>query len=162
MAETSPSAFKRESWRTLLQRLNQQPTPMRLMRPILTGIFALAGAYAIARMVDGALFISLRAGVAPDAIAQPLGRAIAFLAFLHVSVALGWRAVLRALQHADAACTPVAVAATAAERLALLSGQLKPKRGKSPWTVGLIGSAIATPLAIAALLDALPLLSFFR
>jgi hypothetical protein len=161
-AESNPSAFKKETWRTLLQRVNQQPTPMRLIRPIVTAIFALAGAYAIARMVDGALFISLRAGVAPDALAQPLARAIAFLAFLHVSIAFGWRAVLRALQHADAACTPVAVAATAAERLALLSGQKKPSHVRGPWTVGLIGSAIAAPLALAALLDALPLLSFFR
>lgn len=160
--EGMPSAFKRDTWRTLVQRLNRQPTPMRILRPAFTGIFALAGAYAIARMVDGALFISIRAGVAPDSWAQPLARAIAFLAFLHVSIALGWRAVLRALQHADASCTPVDAEVTAAEKLALLTGQQKLRSKKSPWTVGLIGSAIAAPLALAALLDALPLLSFFR
>ena len=157
--EGAPSAFKKETWRTLLERLNQQPTPMRLIRPIVTAIFALAGAYAIARMVDGALFLSLRSGVAPDGLAQPVARAFAFLAFLHVSIALGWRAVLRALQHADASCT--SVAPTAADRLALLSGQKKPKKNRR-WTVGLTGSVIAAPLALAALLDALPLLSFFR
>lgn len=156
------SAFKKETWRTLLQRLNQQPTPMRLLRPVITGVFAIAGAYAIARMVDGALFLSLRAGVAPDGVAQPVAKAIAFLAFLHVTIALGWRAVLRALQHADQVCTPVANAVTAAEKLALLSGQKKPKQAKGPWTVGLVGTAITAPLALAALLDAIPLLSFFR
>lgn len=160
--ESAPSAFKRETWRTLLQRANQQPTPMRIMRPILTGIFALAGAYAIARMVDGALFISLRAGVAGDGVAQPLARAIAFLAFIHVSIALGWRAVLRALQHADALSSPAATALSAAERLAILSGQKKAGKPRSPWSLGLIGTALATPLALAALIDALPLLSFFR
>lgn len=159
--EQAASAFKKETWRTLVQRVNAQPTPMRIFRPVITGIFALAGAYAIARMVDGALFISLRAGVAPDAVAQPIARILALGAFVHVSVAFGWRAVLRALQHADAACQP-ALATSAADRLALMSGQKKPARPTGPWTVGLIGTALAAPLALAALLDALPLLSFFR
>ncbi len=156
------NAFKKDTWKTLLQRFRAQPTPMRILRPAVTGIFALAGAYAIARMVDGALFLSLRAGVMPDALAQPAARAIAFVAFLHVTIAFGWRAVLRALQHADQVSTPVANALTAAERLALLSGQTKPKKAKSPWTLGLVGSAVTAPLALAALFDALPLLSFFR
>jgi hypothetical protein len=161
-SEGTPSAFKRDTWRTLVQRLYRQPTSMRVVRPLVTGIFALAGAYAIYRMVEGALFISIRAGVAPDSSAQPLAHVIAILAFLHVSIAFGWRAVLRALQHADAACTPVDAEVTAAEKLALLTGQKKLKSKKSPWTVGLIGTGIAAPLALAALLDALPLLSFFR
>lgn len=160
--EGPTSPFKQETWKQLLQRVNAQPTPMRLLRPIITGVFAVAGAYAIARMVDGALFISLRAGVAPDAIAQPVAKAVAFVAFLHVTIALGWRAVLRALQHADQVCTPAQNAITAAEKLALLSGQKKPAKPKSPWMVGLVGTALTAPLALAALLDAIPLLSFFR
>ena len=160
-SEASPSAFKRESWRTLIQRLNLQPTPMRIFRPAVTGIFALAGAYAIARMVEGALFLSLRAGITPESVAGPLSRAFAFGAFLLVSTAFGWRAVLRALQHADAACTPED-ALRAVDKLAMISGTKKLPRAKNPWTVGLLGSAIAAPLALAALLEALPLLSFFR
>lgn len=159
--EQAPSAFKRETWKTLVQRLNQQPTPMRILRPAVTGIFALAGAYAIARMVDGALFLSLRAGVAPAAVAQPLARVLALGAFVHVSIAFGWRAVLRSLQHADAACMPAA-AISAADALAQLAGKKKPAKARGPWTVGIVGSAILVPLALAALLEALPLLSFFR
>lgn len=159
--EGAASAFKKESWRTLLQRLNAQPTPMRVLRPLVTGVFALAGAYSIARMVDGALFLSLRAGVAPEAIAGPLSRAFAGGAFLLVAVAFGGRAVLRALQHADQICTPK-TAVSASERLPMMSGQKQVPRARSPWTAGLIGTALAVPLALAALLDALPLLSFFR
>ena len=159
--EDASKAFNQESLKALLKRFNAQPTPMRLFRPFLTGTFALAGAYAIARMVEGALFLSLRAGVAPDAIASPLARAFAFGAFVLVAVAFGGRAVLRALQHADELCTPKNQL-TASDRPAMLSGQKKVARAKSPWTAGLIGTAVALPLALAALIDALPLLSFFR
>ena len=159
-SEGAPSAFRKETWKTLLQRLTRQPTPMRIIRPMVTAVFALAGAYAIARMVDGALFLSLRAGVAPDAVAAPLSRGLALGAFLLVSIAFGWRAVLRALQHADQLCTQKEL--TAAERLAILARQEKKKRPINPWLVGLVGSAIALPLALGGLLDAIPLLSFFR
>jgi hypothetical protein len=159
--ESATSPLRKESWRTLLQRLNAQPTPMRIIRPLVTAVFALAGGYAIARMVEGALFISLRAGVAPDGVAGPLSRGFAFGSFLLVAVAFGARAVLRALQHADAICTPKA-GLSASDRLAVLSGQMKPPRPRNPWLAGLAGSAIALPLALAALIDALPLLSFFR
>jgi hypothetical protein len=159
--EDASKAFNKESWRALLQRFKAQPTPMRILRPVLTGIFALAGAYAIARMVEGALFLSLRAGVAPDAIASPMARAFAFGAFALVAVAFGARATLRALQHADGVCTPKS-AVSASDRLAMMSGQKKVPKAKNAWTAGLIGTALAVPLALAAVLDALPLLSFFR
>lgn len=159
--EAASKSFNQESWRALLQRLKAQPTPMRVLRPLVTGVFALAGAYAIARMVEGALFLSLRAGVAPDAIASPLARAFAFGAFVLVAIAFGGRAMLRALQHADEVCAPK-LALSASDRLAMMSGQKKPPRSKNAWTAGLVGTALALPLALAALLDALPLLAFFR
>ena len=72
-----------------------------------------------------------------------LSRIMALGALGLVLGSLGWRAVLRALQHADQECEKRAA-----------------KRG-GPLTAGLIGSALALPLALAALLDT-PLLSFFR
>jgi len=59
-------------------------------------------------------------------------------------VTLGWRAVLRNLQHAD----------TASEQ-----------NVRSRWqalSYGLVGSMVAVPLALAAALDASPVLSFLR
>ena len=44
----------------------------------------------------------------------------------------------------------------------MMSGQKKPPRSKNAWTAGLVGTALALPLALAALIDALPLLAFFR
>lgn len=59
-----------------------------------------------------------------------------------VAVSLGWRAVLRNLQHADAACEAVG--------------------SRRAWTRGLVGCLVVAPLGLAAAWDAAPVLSFLR
>jgi hypothetical protein len=132
--------LQHETWRTLFRRLNAQPTPMRLVRPAVTLAFAVAGAYAVARLVESTLFVGLVGDVAPADVAQAIARVASGFAFLVVLASLGWRAVARALQHADAACV-------AAPR---------------PWAVGWWGSVLALPLAVAVLLEAGALLSVLR
>ena len=58
---------------------------------------------------------------------------------------MGGRAVLRNVQHAHVVADR--------ERTRLLLHR---------WTRGLVGSAVVLPLAIAALVDATPIASFFR
>jgi hypothetical protein len=134
----------RDTWRTLLGRLNRTPTPMRLVRPVVTGVFAAGGAYAVARLVESTLFVALQADVAPPAVAEVVARAMGWLAVVLVLGRLGWRAVLRALEHADAACE---------ERV---------KLARSPWPVGLWGSVLSLPLAVALVLEAQALLALVR
>ncbi len=150
----------RGGWKETFKRLNQQPSPMRLLRPLITGVFAAAGAFAIARMCEGALFVSIKAGVLPEGMAFPVARTFAAAAFLLICAAFGGRAVLRALQHADEKHAPVRVKAS--DQIAFITGSAKPPSARSRWTLGLVGTALALPLAIAALADALPLLAFFR
>lgn len=147
----------KETWKTLWQRTNFKPTPMRLLRPVLTAIFAAAGAFAVSRMVESALFFSLQSGALPDAFASPAARALGAAAFLLTAIAFGGRATLRAWQHADRVCLERESAGPVA-----VFGAPQKKKTHSPWTAGLIGTALALPLAVAALFDALPLLSFFR
>lgn len=130
----------RETWRTLVARLNQQPTPMRLVRPFVTGVFAFGGAYAVSKLVESTLFVGLVGDVTSAELAAPVARTFAGGAMALVVLTQGWRAVLRALQHADAACLA----------------------SPHPWTTGLWGSALAFPLAVALVLEAEALLSFFR
>lgn len=133
-------ALQQDTWRTLLRRLNQQPTPMRLTRPLVTLAFALSGAYAVSRLVESTLFVGMVGDVTSAEVAAPLARILAGTAMTIVVFSHGWRAVLRALQHADDACV----------------------KAKRPWVEGLWGSALAVPLAIALLLESEVLLSFFR
>jgi hypothetical protein len=135
-------AIRQETWRTLFARLNQQPTPMRLVRPFVTAIFVVGGAYAVSKLVESTLFVGLVGDVAPADVAQTLARVLGGLALALVLMSHGWRAVLRALEYADARCEEVA----------------KRSRAK-PWLVGLWGSALAFPLALALLLEARSLLS---
>lgn len=136
-------AFRKETWRTLFARLNQKPTPMRLVRPFVTAVFAIGGAYGVSRLVESTLFVGLVGDVAPADVAQVLARVLGGLAMALVLFSHGWRAVLRALEHADTRCEEAA------------------KASKSkPWLVGLWGSALAFPLALALLLEARALLSF--
>ena len=116
---------------------------MRVIRPVVAAIFAVAGAYAIARMVESSLFVALRSGIVPDGVNGPLSRFMALAAMVLVLGSLGWRAVLRSLQHADQACEQVA------------------HQKLGPMMAGLPGSALSLPLAIAVMVDT-PLLSFFR
>ena len=130
----------KETWRTLLQRVNQQPTPMRLVRPFVTGVFVFGGAYAVSRLVESTLFVGLVGDVAPADVAAPIARILAGSAMTIVLFSHAWRAVLRSLQHADETCIA----------------------SKHPWMAGLWGSVLSFPLALALLLEAEALLSFFR
>ncbi len=130
----------KETWRTLLQRVNQQPTPMRLVRPFVTSVFVFGGAYAVSRLVESTLFVGLVGDVAPADVAAPVARILAGTAMTIVVLSHAWRAVLRSLQHADETCIA----------------------SKHPWVAGLWGSVLSFPLALALLLEAEALLSFFR
>ncbi|MDP2272871.1 MAG: hypothetical protein Q8K32_19190 [Archangium sp.] len=130
----------KETWRTLLRRVNQQPTPMRLVRPFVTSVFVFGGAYAVSRLVESTLFVGLVGDVAPADVAAPVARILAGTAMTIVLFSHAWRAVLRSLQHADETCIA----------------------SKHPWMAGLWGSVLSFPLALALLLEAEALLSFFR
>lgn len=141
-SERAPLINPTQTWRAQLERLNKKPTPMRIIRPVVAGVFVVAGAYAIARMVESTLFIALRNGIVPDGINGPAARIAALAAMILVLASLGWRAVLRSLQHADQHC------------------EKRAGKKAGPLTAGLIGSALALPLAIAAAIDT-PWWSFF-
>ncbi|MBK7861798.1 MAG: hypothetical protein IPJ65_24915 [Archangiaceae bacterium] len=142
-SERAPLINPKWTWSAQLLRLRQRPTPMRVIRPVATGVFAVAGAYAIARMVESSLYLALRSGIVPDGINGPVARIAALGAMVLVLASLGWRAVLRALQHADQLC------------------EERGKKKGGALTAGLIGSALALPLALAAAIDT-PWWSFFR
>lgn len=141
-SERAPLINPQQTWRAQLERLNKKPTPMRIIRPVVSGVFVVAGAYAIARMVESSLFVALRHGIVPDGINGPAARIAALAAMIFVLASLGWRAVLRALQHADQHC------------------EKRAGKKAGPMTAGLIGSALALPLAVAAAVDT-PWWSFF-
>lgn len=133
-------SFHRDTWKALLQRVNQQPTPMRLVRPFVTAVFVFAGAYAVSRLVESTLFVGLVGGVASADVAAPVARVFAGTAMTVLLFSHCWRAVLRSLQHADQTCV----------------------KAKRPWLAGLRGNLAAFPLAIALVLEAEAILSFFR
>lgn len=130
----------KETWRTLLARFTKQPTPMRVIRPLVTTIFVFGGAYGVSRLVESTLFVGLVGDVAPADVAAPLARIFAGTAMTIVLFSHAWRAVLRSLQHADVTCIA----------------------SKHPYMAGLWGSVLSFPLAVALLLEAEALLSFFR
>jgi hypothetical protein len=133
-------SVQRETWRALLSRLNQRPTPMRLLRPVLTGIFVIGGAYTVLRLVEATLFVGLVGDVAPADVSSMIARGAGIVALTLVLGSHGWRAVLRSLQHADARCE---AATSLRERL----------------FAGTWGTALAMPLAVALVLQARALLS---
>jgi hypothetical protein len=130
-------------FRQLLRRLKARPTTMRLFRPLAVALIALAGGCAVARMVQGAVYLPTR-GFLGDGPAGFLGRVCALASMAAVLYALGWRAVLRTLQDADT-----------------MSDDGAPSRAEAVWR-GLPGTVVVIPLAFAALAGATPLLSFFR
>jgi hypothetical protein len=136
----TPARRWAEMWRDVVRR----PTVLRVTRPLATAAVALAGSCAVARMVQGALYLSLRVGIG-DSLAGALARIAALCVLCAVLLAFGARAVLRNLQHADTIAT---------------------REPGVPWlrvfAKGSVGSAIVVPLAVAALLGASPVLSFFR
>ncbi|MFO0596523.1 MAG: hypothetical protein U0228_14500 [Myxococcaceae bacterium] len=130
----------KETWKSLFARLNQQPTPMRLLRPLVTAVFAMGGAYAVARLVESTLFVGLVGGVASADVAAPLARIAAGTAMTILLFSHCWRAVWRSFQHADAVS----------------------QKAKHPFLAGWLGTVLALPLALALILEAEALLSFFR
>ena len=131
----------RPSWRALWTRCLRRPTPMRWLRPLATAAVALAGACAVARLVQGTLYLSSRE-LMGDGVADGVARGLAGATLVGVLASLGWRVVLRNLQHADAAC--------------------EAEGGKGALRRGLVGCAVVVPLAVAAAVDASPVLSFLR
>lgn len=120
--------------RELLSRLNRQPTPMRVLRPVITAVFTVAGAYAVSTLVESTLFVGLVGDVANPQVSAWLARVAGGTAMLVVLISHGWRAVLRSLQHADEVC----------------------RESKRPWFSGLSGTLIALPLAAALIIHAVP------
>ncbi|HEX8436192.1 MAG TPA: hypothetical protein VF697_13890 [Archangium sp.] len=136
-------AEPRGSWRAVVARCVRRPTTMRWIRPLATALVAVAGACAVARLVQGTVYLSWRE-LLGDSGADGVARGLALAALVGLLWRLGWRAVLRNLQHADAASETHARGFTRA------------------FAYGLPGSALVAPLALAAALDASPLLSFVR
>lgn len=135
---------KQRGWKELLRDLNQHPTTMAIARPLCTAALVLAGACAVGRMVQSSGYLELRHPLT-DEMAGSLARLLAVAAMVGVLVSFGHRAVLRNLQHAD--------------EIALKD---RPRNKALRLTRGLIGTMIVLPLALAAWMDATPLLSFFR
>ncbi|MGZ3457348.1 MAG: hypothetical protein ACXU86_02465 [Archangium sp.] len=133
----------RGSWRAMLARCLRKPTTMRWIRPLATALVVVAGACTVARLVQGTVYLSWRELLGERG-ADVAARGLALAALVGLLWRLGWRAVLRNLQHADAASEAHA-------------------RGFArAFACGLPGSALVAPLALAAALDASPLLSFVR
>jgi hypothetical protein len=131
------------TWRQLFARFLRKPTTLRWTRPLATAAVAVAGACAVARLIQGSVYLSGR-GLLGESAADMAARGLALGALVGILATLGWRAVLRNLQHAD----------TASEENV---------RGRwQALSYGLVGSAVAVPLALAAALDASPVLSFLR
>ncbi len=132
-------------WKEIFRDLLRRPTLLRVARPLCTAAVALAGACAVGRMVQGAVYLQSR-GLLGDDLAGPLGRFAALSAVTGVLLAFGARATLLALYRAD--------------KVAVEEGKTAPYLKLV--LMGLPGTALVVPLAVAALLDAAPLLSFFR
>lgn len=130
-------------WRALLTRALREPTPIRWVRPLATAAVVAAGACAVARSVQGATYLAWR-GLLGEAVSGGVARVLALAVLVGVLASLGGRAVLRNLEHADTVCR---------EEGRTRAGALR---------AGLVGSVLVAPLALAAWLDATPLLSFFR
>lgn len=141
--ESAPQAPPRHTWRAMLVRCLRKPTSMRWIRPLATALVAVAGACTVARLVQGTVYLSWRELLGEDA-ADGVARGLSLAALLGLLWRLGWRAVLRNLQHADEA------------------SELHARGVARALAYGLPGSALVAPLALAAALDASPLLSFVR
>ena len=123
-----------------LQRTVRQPTPLRLLRPLETVVFVVAGAYGVERLVQATLFLGLVGDVAPASVASVIARLFGLVAMAVVLFSPGWRAVLRVFEYADLAC---AGARTVRARV----------------SVGLWGTALALPLALLLMSEARALLA---
>ncbi|WP_434382268.1 hypothetical protein [Melittangium boletus] len=131
------------AWRALGRRCLRAPTTLRWSRPLATAFVVVAGACAVARLVQGTVFLSWSA-LFGERVAAGLSQAIALGALAGLLGRLGARAVLLNLQAADA------------------ESQEQGRGFVKAVGHGLAGSVLVLPLAIAAALDASPLLSFVR
>lgn len=133
----------RPTWRALFVRCLRRPTTMRWVRPLATAAVVLAGACAVALSIQGTVYLSWRE-LFGDRSADVVARVLALGALVGILLSLGGRAVLRNLQHADA------------------SSEAHARGWRQAFSHGLVGSAVVAPLALAAVLDASPVLSFLR
>lgn len=126
----------------LLLRAWRRPATLPLTRAPFAAAFALAGACTVARLLHGNVYAALRPIVGTGA--QAGAGFCALLALLLVLVAVAWRAVLRALEHA------------------LERSEQTARTRRQRITRGLASALILSPLALAAVARAAPLRSFFR
>jgi len=110
------------------------PTVRAWVRPLCTFFVVLAGASAVARMVQGAVFLSLHS-LLGNGVSGALARAAALGALGAVTFSLGGRAVLRTYEDARQSV-----------------------HAPRAW----VGTLLVAPLALAAAWDATPLLAFVR
>lgn len=127
-----------------LKAVVRHPTVLRLTRPLCAFVVTLSGACAIGKMVQGTVYLDGR-GLLGDGLAGILARLFALAVLLLVFGTFGARIVIGHLERANA---------LALERL--------PQHPVEARTQGLAGAVVIVPLALAALLFATPLLSFFR
>ena len=152
------------SWRALMRSTADHPTTLRLLRPAMTAAVVLAGTCAVARMVEGEIYLGLHS----SSLAHAWSRLGALATLGLVLLTFGWRAVLRSFQHADRFSESALKSITRiGEDLAKKLEVGPPKRRRFRMFMraagaGLVGTAVALPLALEALLEASPLLSFFR
>lgn len=138
--EEAPEA---PAWRGVLRRCLRAPTTLRWLRPLATALVVVAGACAVARLVQGTVYLSWRQ-LLGEPVAEGVARGLALATLVGLVGRLGARAVLRNLQHADTA------------------SELEGRGFFKALFHGLPGSAVVVPLALAAALDASPLWAFLR
>jgi hypothetical protein len=122
----------------------RRPTVMRVSRPLCALFIVLAGATAVGRMVHGTLFLTLVGWLGPG-FTGVLTRALGGVVLLAVLFSFGLRAVLGHLRRADA--------------MAVAEIPLHPVKARGR---GWVGAAVLIPLAVAALIGAIPIAAFFR
>lgn len=126
----------------LIARMRERPTVLRWSRPAEMAFIVLAGACAVARLIQGGVYLSGR-GLVGEGVADVSARVLALTVLVGILVTLGRRAVRCSAEEADA-----------------LSESFEKKR-QAVFT-GLAGSLIVMPLALVAAFEASPVLSFFR
>ena len=128
-------------FRQLARKALARPTTLRIVRPLATAAVALSGSCAVARLLEGTLYLGLRGPL--GTLSGPLSRATAVAAMAGLVGFIAWRAVVHALVQADAL------------------SESKVRTRARALTAGLPGAILLLPLALAAL-RAAPLLSFLR
>jgi hypothetical protein len=141
-SEARASAASGQTWRALARRLLREPNPVRFLRPAMTAAVALAGACAVGKRVEAAL----RLGILENDVGQALVRLVALVALFMIVSLFGWRAILQSLEHSDR----------------LVSRAFAKRSWLGRLVAGWAGTLIAAPLALEAILEASPLMSFFR